>query len=38
MTVSENTVKFHLKNIYAKLAVDNRLRAIAAARERGLIA
>ncbi|WP_029889300.1 LuxR C-terminal-related transcriptional regulator [Polycyclovorans algicola] len=37
MTVSENTVKFHLKNIYAKLAVDNRLRAIAAARERGLI-
>ena len=38
MKVSENTVKFHLKNIYAKLAVDNRLRAIAAARERGLIA
>lgn len=37
MTVSENTVKFHLKNIYAKLSVDNRLRAIAAARERGLI-
>lgn len=37
LTVSENTVKFHLKNIYAKLAVDNRLRAIAAARERGLI-
>ncbi len=37
MDVSENTVKFHLKNIYAKLAVDNRLRAIAAARDRGLI-
>jgi LuxR family transcriptional regulator, maltose regulon positive regulatory protein len=37
MSVSENTVKFHLKNIYSKLAVDNRLRAITAARECGLI-
>lgn len=37
MSVSENTVKFHLKNIYSKLAVDNRLRAIMTARECGLI-
>jgi LuxR family transcriptional regulator, maltose regulon positive regulatory protein len=37
MFVSENTVKFHLKNIYAKLAVSSRVRAITAAREIGLI-
>jgi LuxR family maltose regulon positive regulatory protein len=35
--VSENTVKFHLKNIYAKLAVSSRLQAIAAARQLGLV-
>jgi LuxR family maltose regulon positive regulatory protein len=34
--VSENTIKFHLKNIYAKLDVRNRSQAIIAARERGL--
>ncbi len=35
--VSENTVKFHLKNIYSKLAVGSRLQAINAARQMGLI-
>ena len=35
--VSENTIKFHLKNIYAKLGVASRLQAIAAARNQGLI-
>lgn len=36
--VSENTVKFHLKNIYSKLAVGSRLQAINAARQMGLVA
>jgi len=35
--VSENTVKFHLKNVYSKLGVVNRLQAINAARQLGLI-
>jgi LuxR family maltose regulon positive regulatory protein len=35
--VSENTVKFHLKNIYSKLAVGSRLQAITAGRRLGLI-
>ncbi len=35
--VSENTVKFHLKNVYSKLGVVNRLQAINAARQLGFV-
>jgi LuxR family maltose regulon positive regulatory protein len=35
--VSENTVKFHLKNIYGKLGAGSRLQAINAARRMGLV-
>ena len=35
--VSENTVKFHLKNIYSKLAVTGRAQAIHAAHQMGMI-
>jgi len=35
--ISENTVRFHLKNIFAKLHVDNRLQAVTVARKRALI-
>lgn len=35
--LSENTVKFHLKNIYRKLEADSRESALAAAARQGLI-
>ena len=35
--VSENTVRFHLKNIFAKLHVDNRLQAVYTAQKRNII-
>lgn len=35
--VSENTVKFHLKNIYSKLGVGSRMQAISAARQMHLL-
>ena len=36
MDVSENTVKFHLKQIFQKLGVDNRAAAISTAMQQGL--
>lgn len=38
LDMTENTVKFHLKNIYAKLGVDKRGLAVIEARNRNLIA
>ncbi|WP_420465493.1 LuxR C-terminal-related transcriptional regulator [Panacagrimonas sp.] len=37
MFVTRDTVKYHLKNIYAKLGVKSRLEAIRIVREKGLI-
>jgi LuxR family maltose regulon positive regulatory protein len=37
LQMTENTVKFHLKNIFPKLGVRHRAHAIRAAREQGLI-
>lgn len=35
--VTVNTIKYHLKNVYSKLGANNRLSALHAARESGLI-
>ena len=37
LDISENTVKFHLKHVFTKLAVDNRTAAISAALRLGVI-
>ena len=37
LQMTENTVKFHLKNIFQKLGVRHRAQAVRAAREQGLI-
>ena len=38
LTVSVNTVKSHVRSIYAKLSVSSRRMAVLAAREHGLLA
>jgi LuxR family maltose regulon positive regulatory protein len=37
LTVSVNTVKSHVRSIYAKLGVSSRRMAVLAAREHGLL-
>lgn len=37
LQMTENTVKFHLKNIFQKLGIHHRAQAIKAARDQGLI-
>lgn len=37
MTVSEDTIKYHLKNIYGKLGVRHRTKALLAALDAGLL-
>jgi LuxR family maltose regulon positive regulatory protein len=37
LDISENTVKFHLKHVFAKLSVDNRTAAISAALRLGVL-
>jgi LuxR family maltose regulon positive regulatory protein len=38
LDVTEHAVRYHLKNIYRKLGVHDRLGAVARAREAGLLA
>ena len=38
LDISENTVKFHLKHVFAKLGVDNRTAAVSAALRQGHLA
>jgi LuxR family maltose regulon positive regulatory protein len=35
--VTANTVKFHMKNLYSKLAVNNRVKLITTAIHLGLV-
>jgi DNA-binding NarL/FixJ family response regulator len=37
LTISERTVKFHVRSVFAKLGVSNRTEAVATAAQRGLI-
>jgi len=35
--LSDNTIKFHLRNIFAKLNVSTRTAAVTAARQKGML-
>jgi DNA-binding NarL/FixJ family response regulator len=37
LSISENTVKYHLKNILQKLGVSNRTEAVTLAMQKGLL-
>ena len=37
LELTENTIKFHMKNIFSKLGVNKRVQAISAARDLGLL-
>ena len=37
LEISENTLKYHIKNIYSKLQVNNRMQAVTAAQELSII-
>lgn len=37
LTLSDNTIKFHLRNIFAKLNVSTRTAAVTAARQKGVL-
>ncbi|KAA1184807.1 transcriptional regulator [Rhizobium tropici] len=37
LTLSDNTIKFHLRNIFAKLNVSTRTAAVTAARQKGML-
>ena len=37
LELTENTIKFHMKNIFSKLGVKKRVQAISAARDLGLL-
>jgi len=37
LLITERTVRFHLRNVFAKLAVDNRVQAVSKAIQLGLI-
>jgi LuxR family maltose regulon positive regulatory protein len=37
LVITENTLKYHIKNIYGKLNVNNRMQAVATARQLSLL-
>jgi len=37
LVITKNTLRYHIKNIYGKLNVKNRMQAVSAARKLGLL-